>query len=82
MTPVACAEPYDLAPLGIEAGACVDANLAVSLWGIALGRRKDSGQRPSCGCGTSVDIGAYGDCHRGCAYCYARRPSSSAPIRD
>lgn len=77
MTPVACAEPYDLSALGIEAEACVDAGLAASLWGSALAEasavRKDPGQRPACRCGASVDIGAYGPCPRACAYCYARR---------
>jgi hypothetical protein len=73
MTPLSCAEPFELAALGIEAGACVDAGLAASLWGIEVPARKDRGQRPSCGCAASVDIGAYGTCPRGCIYCYATR---------
>jgi hypothetical protein len=81
MRPVACAEKADFGPLGIEAGACVDAELAASLWNIAkgaagggaLGARKDPGQRDACLCAESVDIGAYGSCPRGCAYCYASK---------
>lgn len=75
IAPLACAEPYDLSPLGIEAGACIDASLAASLWGPAVGETavKDSGQRRACRCARSVDIGAYGTCPRGCAYCYASR---------
>lgn len=76
---LACAEPYDLAGLGIERGACVDALLAASIWGAAAGAAvtgaagKDPGQRGACRCAPSVDIGAYGTCPRACVYCYANR---------
>ena len=80
MVPQACAEPYDLGAMGIEAGACVDASLAASLWGPAAGNAHgvDSGQRRACLCAPSVDIGAYGTCPRGCVYCYANRGSARA----
>jgi hypothetical protein len=34
---------------------------------------RDRGQRKTCGCIMSKDIGEYGDCKYGCNYCYARR---------
>jgi len=74
MEPVACAEPYDLAPYGIGRASCVDAALVARLRGEASADRgRDAGQRPGCGCAPSVDIGAYGACPAGCVYCYANR---------
>jgi hypothetical protein len=77
MKPTSCAEPFDLSGLGIGSGACVDQSLACSIWGEAAlssrAGRKDAGQREACRCAPSVDIGSYGSCPRGCAYCYATR---------
>ena len=66
-----CAPEPPLSTLGLKSAPCIDAAWIGPLFGIALPARKDPGQRPSCGCARSVDIGANDSCAHGCAYCYA-----------
>lgn len=77
---VACAEEAELSPFGIGRSRCIDgALLAKAFPGDAalaefLGSPpagKDKGQRAACGCVVSQDVGRYGTCPQGCAYCYA-----------
>jgi hypothetical protein len=79
----ACAEPWDLSPLGLARASCIDPLLVARIAGHkggkgpaagpAQGPGRDRGQRRDCGCAPSVDVGSYGPCPRACAYCYARR---------
>ncbi|MDP3179093.1 MAG: DUF1848 domain-containing protein [Spirochaetaceae bacterium] len=69
----ACAEGFDLVPYGIRPGACIDPELVALASGFPFMGSRDSGQRRDCRCARSVDIGAYGSCPAGCAYCYANR---------
>lgn len=66
-----CAEHYDLSDLGVEHGACIDGQVISRILGKPLKLRRDAGQRSTCGCVASVDVGAYNTCGNGCVYCYA-----------
>ena len=66
-----CAEDGDLARHGIAPGKCIDDDLIRRCFGLTVPSRKDPGQRPGCRCVPSKDIGCYGTCGHGCAYCYA-----------
>ncbi len=57
---------------GLAPARCVDGPLLARLWGQPLlAGLKAGATRPECGCGRSLDIGAYGTCGHGCLYCYA-----------
>ena len=82
-----CAEEIDLAAQGIAHNRCVDGELLARLWpdDAALleflgsrAARKDPGQRRACGCLASKDVGRYGTCPHGCAYCYANASRAAA----
>lgn len=80
-----CAEDIDLSEYGIEHNRCIDPDLIArlspedaALQNFLYGANADTGQRKSCGCILSKDIGAYSTCPHGCTYCYANTSPSSA----
>jgi hypothetical protein len=80
LTLAACAENADLSASGIRKASCVDAARIRKLCpeaAMSLPAR-DTGQRTACACAPSKDIGAYGTCMHGCAYCYANSSAGAS----
>jgi hypothetical protein len=58
---------------GMPVSRCIDGDLLAALHPERLpcSTKKARGQRTSCGCAESLDIGWYSHCPHGCIYCYA-----------
>jgi len=68
-----CASPLLEQIRGLKKGACIDGDLLEQIFGGKVSKAKDSGQRKSCGCHRSSDIGDYlKKCHFDCVYCYSK----------
>jgi hypothetical protein len=70
----ACCQPDLLKIDGIEQAHCIDAYKIEKIVGESIPKIRDTGQRKSCGCFKSKDIGGYTGifrCKHNCDYCYA-----------
>lgn len=76
ITLYSCASPILEQVSGMKAGHCIEGELLEQLFGGKVKKSKDKGQRESCGCTYSSDIGVYArgtngmKCLHGCKYCY------------
>jgi hypothetical protein len=80
IVPYSCAEDQAFSKAGVCPGSCIDAELLASL-GVSASRRKDAGQRLSCHCVQSRDIGLNDTCLHNCTYCYATLNQQAAHRR-
>lgn len=70
-----CTQPF------FPASGCIDGKLLSELHpkGEKCSLEKPLGQRPSCKCTKSIDIGWYYECPNGCVYCYGQ-PKVNLPL--
>lgn len=74
----ACAAETDFSNMGVGPAKCVDETILNQNYGLHLSGKPDRGQRGTCNCSASIDIGSYNSCTHGCRYCYATASQPSA----
>ncbi len=68
----ACCNEDILIPGLVAKSSCIDGTLLARLFSEQASTQRDTGQRETCGCTKSKDIGSYDMiCKHGCIYCYA-----------
>ena len=80
ITVASCAVERNLGVSGVQPGKCIDEEYIERTFGLRLPAAKDQGQRTSCLCIKSKDIGMYDSCIYGCNYCYATSNNERAKI--
>ncbi|MDZ7816059.1 MAG: DUF1848 domain-containing protein [Planctomycetota bacterium] len=75
-----CAQDEPFERCGIVRGKCVDDALLEELFGMSINVPRHRGQRASCRCVLSRDIGVNNTCTGGCSYCYSTRDFSRAML--
>lgn len=76
-----CGEEGDFSRWGIGHGACISRERVEEAAGYPVKAKPHRGQRGACRCVESVDVGMYGTCVNGCAYCYATKSVAAARKR-
>lgn len=74
----ACCDAFLSETCQVPRAHCIDGAQIGAIIGQPLSTRRDTSQRPGCGCTVSVDIGAYDSCAHGCRYCYANTSDQTA----
>lgn len=71
IVPQYCCPTEDYSDIGIVPAKCIDQDLVGQIVGEPIRYMKDKGQRKTCLCQVSKDIGMNNTCLFGCEYCYA-----------